>query len=247
MQITLRLCDSLHAKVREKARELGRSVNSYLVQLIQSDLQLPESRVPPEIASAKKTAIQADAERLLNWSLEHQGEEPTDQTMMEEFSWSERMILPRRSLFKALYRRDPRIKELKETLRRKAFDFLDEMKDENWRSIEIKDHGHFDLDAILSISKSYAEAILKDLEARGWIEISESSIDETITIQVNGFRCANRECSGIITMRMKERELSPCHKCGQIILTSKDRGWLEYNGFDLKDIAGPSVPSGPGV
>jgi len=43
MQITLRLCDSLHAKVREKARELGRSVNSYLVQLIQSDLQLPES------------------------------------------------------------------------------------------------------------------------------------------------------------------------------------------------------------
>jgi len=221
MQITLRLTESLHAKVREKARELGRSVNSYLVQLIQSDLQLPESRVPAETSTAKKSAVQVDAEKLLNWSLEHQGEEPDDETIMQDFGWSERMIPPRRTLFKALYRKDPKIKELRENLVRQVFDALREMTDV---FKQVRDFNMKDFAAKFHISMSYMKIILKDLDERNAIRSDAESIG------VLGFPCGSEGCNGVVGVT--KDGLTPCRICGQAVIS-----------FPLKPSSQNSKPS----
>lgn len=209
MQITLRLCDSLHAKVREKARELGRSVNSYLVQLIQSDLQLAESRVPAETTTVKKSPVMLAAEELLEWSIQHEGEEPDDDTIMREFGWSERMIPARRSLFKALSRKDSRSKEVRENFIRKTFDALNEMQDV-WRNI--KDFDRKLLCERFKVSGSYLDVILKALWARDVIGLDEDHATGREEVHILGYPCGSQGCNGIISMKIGA---SPqCPKCG---------------------------------
>jgi len=195
--------------VREKARELGRSVNSYLVQLIESDLQLPESRVPLETPSVKKSPIMLDAEALLNWSLEHKGEEPNDEIMMEEFGWSERMIPARRSLFKALCRRDPRFKEAKENFIRRVFDALSEIQDEYHR---IRNIDRKQLCERFEISGQYLHLILKALEARNAITLEEHYAAWEAESIILGIPCRNRECFGVMG-RMGPAAYK-CNRCG---------------------------------
>jgi len=210
MQITLRLCDSLHAKVREKARELGRSVNSYLVQLIESDLQLPESRVPLETPSVKKSPIMLDAEALLNWSLEHKGEEPNDEIMMEEFGWTERMIPARIQLFKALSKKNPEFQRVREKLRREVFESLLDQG---------REVGEFKFDEEtqakrFKISKSYFKKTLRDLAEMKAIYY-RAAPDGSASIVAYGVPCRNRGCFGI-AVRDEAAPIFPhrCIKCG---------------------------------
>ena len=163
MQITLRLSESMHAKVRERARALGRSVNSYLVHLVSSDLELPESRVPAETPRLRKSPVMVDAEALLAWSLEHEAEEPDDETLMREFGWTERMIPIRRSLFKALCRKDLRFREARENFLRKIYNALADMSNV-FRNINDFDRKSFC--ERLKISEKYLDVVLKALEAR---------------------------------------------------------------------------------
>jgi len=209
MQITLRLTESLHAKVRERARALGRSINSYLVQLIESDLQLPVSQVPVEVPTAKKSPVMIDAEGLLAWSLEHQGEQLNDDTVMEEFGWTERMIPARRSLFKALCRRDPRFKEVRENFIRRAFDALSEMQDEYHR---IKNIDRKQLCERFEVSGQYLDLILKALAARDAITLYEHHATWEEETTILGIPCRNRECFGV--MGRTGPAAYKCSRCG---------------------------------
>jgi len=210
MQITLRLRDSLHSKVRERAKAVKCSVNSYVVQLIESDLQLPESRVPAETPAAKKSPVMVDAEALLAWSLEHQGDQPSSETIMEEFGWTERMILPRRTLFKALYRKDRRVKEVREKLTRRIFDGLNELKDDEEQIYDYETHN---LDGKLNISKKYFAAVLKDLKERGAIDLYRNHLHGKNVIRTVGLPCREMECSGLMA-KLEEPTSYRCVKCG---------------------------------
>jgi len=187
-------------------------MNSYLVQLIQDDLRLPESRVPAETPSVKKSPVMVDAEALLAWSLEHKGDEPTGKTIMEEFAWTERMIPARIQLFGALSKKNPEFQRVREKTRREVFESLLDQTRLDPELIEFDEETQAER---FKISKSYFKKILKDLAEMKAIYYRPYP-DGTASIAAYGVPCRNRECFGITVRAKPELSTSPyiCTKCG---------------------------------
>jgi len=191
------------------------SVNRYIAKLIESDLALPESRVPVETPSVKKSPVLVDAEALLAWSVEHRGEEPTGKTIMEEFAWTERMIPARIQLFKALSKKNPEFQQAREKLRREVFEKLLDQGHElpGFVAGSIRIDEEFQAKQF-KVSKSYFKKTLKDLAEMKAIHY-RGFPDETADIVAYGVPCRNRECPGIaVRAEMFPISTYRCSKCG---------------------------------